>query len=639
MRWINRLLIVCGSLVALLVILVVVVLMVVDPNDYKDDVAQMVREETGRELKLEGDLKLSVFPSIALEIHDATLGNPPGFGAEPFVVIGEARFVVKVLPLLRKTLDVKRVLLSGLKVHLITDKSGKGNWEGMGSEEKPGAKAAAPSASSDGSARISGIEIRNSEVVMDDRRDGSTRRFTAVNLKTGPLGSGDPVPVELSLQLDSGSGGRPTPVAFKSPGIDLDLDGDTLDMPIFEVAYGDLTLSGSVKGRKVLADHAFDGTLKLKEASLRDTVAALSGTPLATRDPKALSHVGFEANFTLNSKKLELTSFKGRLDETALDGSLGISDLDTMALAFDLRADKLNIDSYRAPEEKPVAGKVEPPTALPLDALKALNARGTLRIGHMEFSGMTLQDVTLKLNAADGDVRLGPNQAKLYGGTYRGTVNVDARGKDAKVTLEQHLANIDFAKFLAAAYDTKRFSGRGLVNLAVAGRGRTDADIKRTLDGDLNFEVLDGAFEGHDLWFELRRARALIKREAAPEGQGSGRTKFDALKGSGQFIDGTLTTHDVLMQTPFLKSNAEGTVSLPTSAVDIKVKTKIYQVPPSGAGSEMADLKTAADIPVRVTGTLTDYKVRPDLAAAAEGEAKEKLKQKARDKLRKLLGG
>ncbi len=639
MHWIKRLLVIFGSLIALLVVLVVVILMVVDPNDYKDDVARMVGEQTGRELKLKGDLKLSVFPSIALEIHDATLGNPPGFGADPFVVIGEARFVVKVLPLLRKTLDVKRVLLSGLKVHLVTDKSGKGNWEGMGGDNKPGAKSEISSEASGGSATISGIEIRNSEIVMDDRRDGSTRRFTGVNLKTGPLGSGEPVPVELSMQMDAGSGSKPTSIAFKSPGIDLDLDGDTLDMPAFELSYGDLALSGSVKGRKVLADHAFDGTLKLKETSLRDTLTALSGTPLATRDPKALSRVGFESNFKLNSKRLELTNFKGRLDETALDGSLGISDLDTMALGFDLKADKLNIDSYRAPEEKAVAGKVEPPTALPLDALKALNARGTLRIGHMEFSGMTLEDVTLKLNAADGDVRLGPNQARLYGGTYRGTVNVDARGKDAKVMLDQHLVNIDFAKFLAAAYDTKRFSGRGLVNLAVAGRGRTDADIKRTLDGDLDFEVLDGAFEGHDLWFELRRARALIKREAAPEGQGSGRTKFDTLKGSGQFVDGTLRTHDVLMQTPFLKSNAEGTVALATSAVDIKVKTKIYQVPPSGAGSEMADLKTAADIPVRVTGTLTDYKVRPDLEAAATGEITEKLKQRARDKLRKLLGG
>jgi hypothetical protein len=60
----------------------------------------------------------------------------------------------------------------------------------------------------------------------------------------------------------------------------------------------------------------------------------------------------------------------------------------------------------------------------------------------------------------------------------------------------------------------------------------------------------------------------------------------------------------------------------------------------------MQDMKTAADIPVRVTGTLTDYKIRPDLEAALKGEVKEKvkekkeeLKKKARDKLRELLGG
>jgi hypothetical protein len=73
--------------------------------------------------------------------------------------------------------------------------------------------------------------------------------------------------------------------------------------------------------------------------------------------------------------------------------------------------------------------------------------------------------------------------------------------------------------------------------------------------------------------------------------------------------------------------------------VDLHINTKIYQVPPSGAGSEMSDLKTAADIPVRVTGTITDYKIRPDLEAAVKGEVKEKLKEKAKNKLRELLGG
>ena len=41
----------------------------------------MVEEKTGRELTLSGDLKLSVFPWIAIESGPAALGDAPGFAA------------------------------------------------------------------------------------------------------------------------------------------------------------------------------------------------------------------------------------------------------------------------------------------------------------------------------------------------------------------------------------------------------------------------------------------------------------------------------------------------------------------------------------------------------------------------------
>jgi AsmA protein len=157
MRWIKRLVTLFVGLVVLLALALVAVVLLVDPNDYKDDIAKMVREETGRELTLEGDLKLSVFPSIAIEVRKASLGNLPGFGAEPFVAIGEARLVMRLWPLLRKHFDVKRVQLSELKLHLITDKSGRGNWEGIGGEDEPPKPSGQTAESSGTSATISSI--------------------------------------------------------------------------------------------------------------------------------------------------------------------------------------------------------------------------------------------------------------------------------------------------------------------------------------------------------------------------------------------------------------------------------------------------------------------------------------------------
>ena len=82
---------VVGGLVGLIVLLLLGVLLFVDPNDYRDDIERMVEQKTGRELTLSGDLKLSVFPWVALETGPASLGDAPGFGDEPFVSIQEAR--------------------------------------------------------------------------------------------------------------------------------------------------------------------------------------------------------------------------------------------------------------------------------------------------------------------------------------------------------------------------------------------------------------------------------------------------------------------------------------------------------------------------------------------------------------------
>ena len=45
-----------GSLVALLVVGVVVVSLTFDPNKYKNDIIQIVKQQTGRDLKIDKDL-------------------------------------------------------------------------------------------------------------------------------------------------------------------------------------------------------------------------------------------------------------------------------------------------------------------------------------------------------------------------------------------------------------------------------------------------------------------------------------------------------------------------------------------------------------------------------------------------------
>ena len=135
MRTVKIVALALGGLVAVVLVGLLAVWLLVNPNDYKPQIAAAVKRATGRELVLEGNLALSVFPWIALEFGPASLGNPSGFPAQPFVSFKHASVRVKLLPLLAKRLEIGKVELDGLDLKLLKNASGKGNWEGFGRSE------------------------------------------------------------------------------------------------------------------------------------------------------------------------------------------------------------------------------------------------------------------------------------------------------------------------------------------------------------------------------------------------------------------------------------------------------------------------------------------------------------------------
>ena len=129
--------IVVGALVGLIVLAMVAIVVLVDPNDYRDDIAKLVQQKTGRPLEIRGKLGLKLFPWIALEVNDVRLGNPPGYGSDPFLTVTSANVGVKLLPLLHKQVEVRRVSIDGLSVTLVSRSAGQNNWKDFSESKEP----------------------------------------------------------------------------------------------------------------------------------------------------------------------------------------------------------------------------------------------------------------------------------------------------------------------------------------------------------------------------------------------------------------------------------------------------------------------------------------------------------------------
>jgi AsmA protein len=128
--------------------------------------------------------------------------------------------------------------------------------------------------------------------------------------------------------------------------------------------------------------------------------------------------------------------------------------------------------------------------------------------------------------------------------------------------------------------------------------------------------------------FELARAEALLRQQNAPNLQNTKRTKFDVFKLTADIVGGVATTKDLTIDSAVIKITGEGSVNLPAKTLDLSL---------------LADtLRTAGNVPiqvpVKVTGSLSDPRVTPDVEALAKGALKQKLQDVVQDKLKSLFG-
>ncbi len=458
------------------------------------------------------------------------------------------------------------------------------------------------------------------------------------------------------------------PVSLKADDLKINLATQVMQLTGLLAEVAGARISGALEGTEILDAPKMSGPLRLEPVVLRDWLPKLGVELPKARDPAVFGKLSFASKVALTKTSAELNDVTLQLDDTTAKGMLGIADFDAKALRFDLNVDKLNADRYLPP---PVEGTAKPAeaegpkqaTPIPVETLRTLNARGQLQVGEAIFSGIQFTKLRLGVNARDGKVRLNPSEASMYGGQYRGDIGIDATGPVARVSLDEHITSIDFAPLFKDFFKTNRVSGKGTANIKLTGAGMTTDDIVNTLDGVIDFNVADGALEGTDLWWEIRRARALIKQQAAPEAPAKPRTPFSAMKGTAQVAKGVLTNNDLDVATQYLKIGGQGSVDLPKNTLDYRLTATVlkFRDPAAPAATPAAGAPAApaapavseqdlvdAQIPVKITGTLSNPKVRPDLEGYLKGMVKqrfeqekgkveEKVREKLQDKLKDLL--
>ncbi len=652
MRIVRIVAIVAGAILALVVLGAIALLLFVDPNRYRGDIERIAKEHTLRALTIRGKLELKVFPWLAVSVHDVELSNPGGFGPKPFMTVQNASIGVKLWPLLGKRLEVSRIALEGVSLNLIS-RGEENNWKDLSQPE--GTRAArSETTSTPGSVSIEGVDLSKSSVVYRDDIKKSTTELAGLELHTGRLEAGARRTALAHVDLKGtwqtrtaeqkpAEESKPLAFSLQTSGLSVDTVTDTLSPAKVELKVGDAALDIAVAGEKMSTDRVVTGSVALPTTSPRNLLQSLGIAPPVTRDSRTLSALALQTNFRLTKKQLQLSALQLTLDDTRVQGTAGVDDFETDTLSFDLNINGINLDRYRPPVEAADAAKrpsAKPPTPLPLDTLRKLDAHGTLRVGTATFAGLVFTNAVMPLVANDGHVHLGPTAARLYGGTYNGDIILDARPIQAQLSLNEHVRGTDIGALVKAAFDSTRLSGRADANVAVTAVGNTDDAMIHSLAGKIDANVKQGALNGIDIVYEMQRVNALLKRQVPAQRSGPPRTVFNALQANGTLDKGVLRIDDLRMETDFLKVRGKGTLDTATQAINYQLVTSVSKVPSAdrSAVSGGLDALASVEVPLTITGSLSSPTVRPDIEALAKGKLGQEVQQKASELVKKKLG-
>jgi AsmA protein len=651
--------IVAGALIVLLVAALVTVALVFDPNDYKTEITEAVAEATGRTLTLEGDLELELFPRVRIAVGSAALSNAPGFGDAPFARIEGARLQLAILPLLFGSVAIGEASLDGLRLNLARNAAGTNNWQDLGG----GASAPAAEAPAAEATETAGIDlgvdtlrITDAEVGWSDASTGSEWLLTGFNFEASDFGLGESFPLSMAFNLagaavevaveaqmqatlalaensyrlddlevaidgrgESWPGGEGQ-VTLRFDSFAADLDTESVDLANLRMEVLGLVISGTLQGRELLSNLTLAGAIDIAEFNPNDLIDRF-GMQIETADADVFRRASAHADLVYDSSQIGMRNMRFVLDDSELTGSIGMRG---ETLRFDLDVNSINIDRYLPPAAEPTADAAEGSVDeldLPLEALRTFAANGTLSLAQTQFMNLTLTDAEFGLTAGDGRVRLTPS-AKMYGGTISGTIGIDVQGDSARFSLVQDVREVDLFGLARDFLATEDLSGKGNVSLNLTAVGSNLGAMRRDLDGQASFAFRDGAWEGIDAWYELRRARALLDQSPAPEREGEPRTTFSNVSASGVVTDAVLATNDLTATLPFMAMNGTGTVNLLTDEIDFDLTASLVDGPVLQSDPAMAGM-AGSRLPLNVGGTLAAPTILPDFGAMVTERARE----------------
>jgi len=479
-----------GSVVGLLVLLLVLA----NTNLLKGMVESIASARLDRDVRIEGDMHLSLSLSPRLTLEQLKIGNPEWAGKRPMAEIERLTVQIRLLPLFIGRVVLPRLELERPDVVLIRDRRGRASWafgDGKPDSDPMQIPPIRRFAIHDGKLKITDEKRKLTFVGTIASYEEDTKQKQAFGLIG--KGSMNGMPFELDI-----AGGPLINVSASEP------------YPF----NADLRVGNTrAKARGSIAEPfdlgKFEMDVKLTGSDLAD-LFYITGLTLPNTPPYNLSGKLVRTGTLFNFNK-----FTGKVGDSDLGGDLSVETKDERPrLTADLKSKRLDFDDlgalFGAPPsteigetasatqkaqstEMQVRNRLLPDATLQIERVRAMDANVHYMAESVNAPDLPLEKVTLDLTLENGVLSLKPVSFSFPQGKLSGEVVIDARNAVPQVHIDMRLSKMRLEQFVSGK-DKERpaIEGAVLARAKLRGAGNSVHKAAASANGTVTFVVPKG---------------------------------------------------------------------------------------------------------------------------------------------------
>lgn len=605
-----KILSIIGVLAIALVVAGVAIIKSIDFNQYKGEISKQAKAATGRDLTIAGDLNLSISLTPSISVDGVTFSNAD-WGSKP-EMISVKKFAAKMslMPLLSGNIQINEVILEGVQLLAEKDKSGKANWE-FGAPAKKEETDKDSAGSGDMTLPVvESVRMKDVNITYKDAQAGQEYALNLASVDLKSTGLNDP----LKLMVKGAINGQEFSVGGQVGSINALVDGEVfplkLDIAALKVDIGLDGKAGVPDGRPTA-----DLKLMIDAASMAETLSAAAALEPSLKDIKLPLQGGLKVGSQMKldgPTKISLGNLDATIGPISMTGHVN-ADLSGKRPAVDvaLKTDTLNLDELLPKqEEKPAAaepdksadkgdGRVFPNDPLPLDGLKAADAKVKFNANRIIVQGMNIDDVVVNLDLNNGRLHVNPLSALVSAGKINGDVTLDASSGTAALKAKLGVDQLDYGQLLTHQGIDKMAEGKVDVDVDVTGSGGTVRQLMAGLNGKTRVVTKDGKLDSGALNIVSTDLLSIMDSKDDKKIM-CGVVHFNITKGMAD-------AHAIVFETGGISVVGTGSANLADETLKLRVEPR----------AKKTSLASAAMVPVDVDGTFMKPEWHVDMAGAA----------------------